>query len=59
MCFPSSDQAKRKTLIHVGANDHKTRDQISIGEILRGSDGDDAETVAAIAEGFADVEAAR
>lgn len=54
----SDDQAKRKTLTRAGVADYKTRDQISISEILRGSDKDDAETVAAIREGVGDVEAA-
>ncbi len=52
------DQAKRRTLNRAGVTDYKTRDQISIVEILRGSNEDDAETVAAIREGVGDVEAA-
>ena len=54
----NEDQAKRRTLIRAGVTDHKTRDQISLTEILRGSDLDDAETVAAIREGVGDLEAA-
>ena len=53
----SEEQVKRKTLNPAGVTDDKTRDQISISEILRGSDDDDAETVAAIREGVGDVEA--
>lgn len=51
------DQAKRKTLIRAGVTEYKMRDQLSISEILRGSDRDDAETVDAIKEGIGDVEA--
>ena len=54
----TEDQTKRKTLNRAGVTDYKTRDQISIAEILRGSDDDDAETVIAIQEGVGDVEAA-
>ena len=54
----NEDTVKRKTLNRAGVTDYKTRDQISIAEILRGTDADDAETVAAIQEGVGDVEAA-
>ncbi len=54
----NDDQAKRKTLTRAGVTDYKTRDQISLTEVLRGSDRDDAETVEAIESGIVDVEAA-
>jgi hypothetical protein len=54
----SEDQAKRRTLTRAGVTDYKTRDQISIAEILRGTDEDDVQTTAAIREGVGDVEAA-
>jgi hypothetical protein len=41
-----------------GIADGKAHDDISVGEVLRGSDADDAETIAAIREGVGDVEAA-
>lgn len=54
----NEDQAKRRTLTRAGVTDHKTRDQISLSEVLRGSDRDDAETIEAIQSGIVDVEAA-
>lgn len=53
----AEDSGKRKTLNRAGVTDYKTRDQISIADILRGSDRDDSETVEAITEGVADAEA--
>lgn len=53
----SDDHSTRKTLNRAGITDRKARDDISVGEVLRGSDADDAETVAAIEEGVGDVEA--
>lgn len=54
----NEDSIKRKTLIRAGVTDYKTRDQLSVAEVLRGSDEDDAETLAAIREGITDCEAA-
>ena len=54
----SDDHSTRKTLNRAGITDCKARDDISVGEVLRGSDTDDAETIAAIREGVGDVEAA-
>ncbi len=54
----SDDHSTRKTLNRAGITDRKARDDISVGEVLRGSDTDDAETIAAIREGVSDVEAA-
>lgn len=50
-------QAKIKTLKRAGFTDYRVRDEISIAEILRGSDEDDRETIEAVREGVADVEA--
>jgi hypothetical protein len=52
------DQAKRKTLIRAGMTDRSVRDEVSIVEILRGNDEDDAETMVAIREGLAQTEKA-
>jgi len=54
----NDDAVKRKTLNRAGVTDYKARDQISLAEVLRGSDEDDAETVAAVREGINDAEAA-
>jgi len=56
--FDRSDDAnaKTRTLTRVGVTDYTIRNEISIAEILRGSDDDDVETVEAIRKGIGDVE---
>lgn len=50
-------QAKAKLLQRAGLTDHTVRDEISVPEVVRGKDADDRETVAAVEEGIADIEA--
>jgi hypothetical protein len=50
-------QAKVRLLQRAGVADYKARDEISLPDVLRGNDQDDAETIAAIREGIADAEA--
>jgi hypothetical protein len=54
----SEDHAKRKTLLRAGMTDWKVRDEVSIAEILRGNDEEDAETLVAIKEGLQQTERA-
>lgn len=50
-------QAKVKLLQRAGVADYKIRDEISIPDVLRGTDEGDAETLEAIGEGIAGAEA--
>ncbi len=50
--------ASSRTLLRAGVTDSTVRKELSVPEILRGSDQDDQETVEAIREGVSDVEAA-